>query len=309
METLSPGLRYADVLFRQTSGVIAAAVLEHHDGLALVDPGPTSCLPALEAALAEGGRALDEVRAVLLTHIHLDHAGATGTILRRVPEARVFVHARGARHMVDPAKLLASATQLYGDQMDALWGAFEPVPEARLRVLNGGETLEVAGRTLDVAATPGHAQHHVAYFDRVSRTAFVGDVGGCRTASMSSVMPPTPPPDIDLEAWRDSVARILAWQPETLFLTHFGPHGAPAHHLAVLMDRLDALARLARELLHDATLPEADREAHYQEEARRLLRRELTDDELRRLELAVPLDMCWRGLARYWTKRLTAPPA
>ncbi len=309
METLSPGLRYADVLFRQTSGVIATAVLEHHDGLALVDPGPTSCLPALEAALSDGGRALDEVRTILLTHIHLDHAGATGTILRRVPEAKVYVHTRGARHMIDPTKLLASATQLYGDQMDALWGAFEAVPAARVQVLEGGETIDVAGRTLDVAATPGHAQHHVAYFDRASRIAFVGDVGGCRTPGMASVMPPTPPPDIDLEAWRESVDRILAWQPGTLFLTHFGPHGAPAHHLAVLMDRLDRLAALARELLHDAALPDAAREARYQEDARRLLRRELSEDELGRLELAVPLDMCWRGLARYWTRRLTAPPA
>src|SRR5690606_3511482 len=174
METLSPGLRYADVLFRQTSGVIATAVLEHHDGLALVDPGPTSCLPALEAALADGGRRLDEVEAVLLTHIHLDHAGAAGTIVARHPGVRVFVHERGAKHMLDPRRLIESATLLYGDQMDALWGAFEAVPTQALRALQGGEVLDVAGRTLDVAYTPGHAQHHVAYFDRASRVAFVG---------------------------------------------------------------------------------------------------------------------------------------
>lgn len=307
METLGPGLRYVDVLFRQTPGVIATAVLEQPHGIALVDPGPTSCLPALEAALAGGGRSLDEVHTVLLTHIHLDHAGATGTILRRCPEARLFVHARGARHMIDPTRLLASATQLYGDEMDRLWGAFEPVPAARLDALEGGETVEVAGRALEVAATPGHAQHHVAYFDSASRIAFVGDVGGCRTAAMSSVMPPTPPPDIDLEAWRDSVDRILAWQPETLFLTHFGPYGAPAHHLTTMLDRLDALADVARQLLHDPDLAEPVRETRFQENARRLLRADITEDELRRLELAVPLDMCWRGLARYWTKRLMPP--
>lgn len=302
MRSLSHGLRYADVLFRRTPGVIATAVLEQGDGLALVDPGPSSCLPALEAALEAGGRRLDEVRAILLTHIHLDHAGASGTLLRRLPAARLYVHERGARHMIDPVKLLASATQLYGDQMDALWGPFEPSPADRVQVLRGGETLEVAGRTLEVAATPGHAQHHVAYFDRASRIAFVGDVGGCRTAGMTSVMPPTPPPDIDIEAWHESVARILAWQPDALFLTHFGPHEAPAGHLATLLERLDGLADLARRLLHDQAIANEAREARFEDEARRYLRRELSEDDLRRLELAVPLDMCWRGLERYWRK-------
>jgi len=303
MRTLSQGLRYADVRFQGVPGVIATAVLEDTGGLALVDPGPTTCLPALEAALSAGGRRLDDVSAVLLTHIHLDHAGASGTILKRCPHARLYVHERGARHMIDPAKLLASATQLYGDRMDTLWGAFAPVPADRVQVLHGGETLRVAGRTLEVAYTPGHAQHHVAYFDVASRVAFVGDVGGCRTAGMTSVMPPTPPPDIDLDAWRSSVARILAWQPDTLFLTHFGPHQGPAGHLAVLLERLDGLADLARQLLHDPDVAADAREARFREDARRYLRRELSEEELRRLELAVPLDMCWRGLERYWSRK------
>ena len=303
MQTLSQGLRFADVHFRGVSGVIATAILEGPGGIALIDPGPSSCLSALELALAEGGRALEDVEAILLTHIHLDHAGATGTIAGRVPGIRVYVHERGARHLIDPEKLLHSATQLYGDQMDTLWGAVQAVPAAAVTPLAGGESLDVAGRSLEVAYTPGHAQHHVAYFDTASRLAFVGDVGGCRTPGMTTVMPPTPPPDIDLEAWRESVSRILAWQPEGLFLTHFGPHRAPAAHLASMLDRLERLAELARQLLHDATVPDEARETRFRDDARRLLRRELSEDDLRRLELAVPLDMCWRGLARYWKKK------
>lgn len=303
MVTLSPGLRFADIRFQGVSGVIATAVLEGPDGIALIDPGPSSCLPVLESALAEGGRSLGEVRAILLTHIHLDHAGATGTIAGRVPGVRVYVHERGARHLIDPEKLLHSATQLYGDEMDRLWGAVEAVPAAAVTPLAGGESLDIVGRSLDVSYTPGHAQHHVSYFDTVSRLAFVGDVGGCRTPGMSTVMPPTPPPDIDLEAWRESVTRLLAWQPEGLFLTHFGLHQAPAAHLATMLDRLERLADLARQLLHDASVQDDERESRFRDDARRLLRRELSAEDLSRLELAVPLDMCWRGLARYWKKR------
>lgn len=303
MQTLSHGIRVADVSFRGVAGVIATAVFEGRAGMALVDPGPTSCLPALEAELERGGRCLADVSAVLLTHIHLDHAGATGTILRQAPAARVFVHDRGARHLIDPEKLLRSASQLYGDEMDSLWGPVEPVPAASVIPLAGGETLEVSGRSLEVAWTPGHAQHHVAYFDRASRLAFVGDVGGCRTPGMTSVMPPTPPPDIDIEAWHDSVERILAWQPEGLFLTHFGLHQPAAPHLAAMLDRLDQLAAVARTLMNDSAIPESAREDHFRDNARRILRHELSVDDLRRLELAVPLEMCWRGLARYWQKK------
>jgi glyoxylase-like metal-dependent hydrolase (beta-lactamase superfamily II) len=308
MITLASHLRYADIRFRGVHGVIATAVLQGPSGVALIDPGPTSCLPALEAELAQGGIGLDDIEAVLLTHIHLDHAGATGTLATRRPGLKVFVHERGARHLADPTKLLASATQLYRTQMDALWGAFEAVPAGALRPLQGGETLDVGGRRLVVAYTPGHAQHHVAYFDPDAGIAFVGDVGGCRTAHMSTVMPPTPPPDIDLDAWRTSVAAILAWQPDTLFLTHFGPHGPPAPHLAAMLDRLDALAAMARRLLADIGLDDSGRRARFVEEARVYFRRELSEEDLGRLELAVPLDMCWAGLARYWQKR-TAHPA
>ncbi|MCC6164969.1 MAG: MBL fold metallo-hydrolase [Acidobacteria bacterium] len=298
MLVLANQLRYADGRFQGTPGVIATVVLEGPSGIALIDPGPSTDLAALDADLASGGLSLDDVEAVLLTHIHFDHAGATGTIVRRRPACRVYVHERGARHMASPERLLASATRIYGDRMDTLWGEFMAVPEGNLHILRGGEHIVVAGHDIDVAYTPGHAQHHVSYFHRASRIAFVGDTGGCRTAAMTGVMPPTPPPDIDIALWHESVTRILAWQPSALFLTHFGPVTVVAAHLAELLDRLDVMKHLAGQLLSDGVLSEEERQARFIDDLRRVFRRQLSEEELRRLELAVPFDMCWTGLAR-----------
>jgi glyoxylase-like metal-dependent hydrolase (beta-lactamase superfamily II) len=309
MQVLAHQLRYADGRFRGMPGVIATAVLEGPAGFALVDPGPTTCLPALEADLASGGLDLEDLSAVLLTHIHLDHAGAAGTLVRRRPFCKVYVHERGAGHMASPEKLIASATKLYGDQMDLLWGEFAPVPAANLHVLAGGERLVIAGHDLDVAYTPGHAQHHVSYFHRASRIAFVGDVGGCRTAHMQEVMPPTPPPDIDVPLWQRSVATLLGWQPSALFLTHFGPVTTVAAHLAGLLDRLEVMEDLARRLIAHADLGEEERESRFADELRRSYRRTMSETDVRRMELAVPLEMCWRGLARAVRKSQGASPA
>ena len=182
------------------------------DGI-LIDPGPTSSLENLIEALGD-----QRPRALLLTHIHLDHAGASGSIVRRWPDLRVYVHEIGARHLADPAKLLASAARLYGDQMDRLWGDVLPVPQENLRPLRGGE--EVLG--FRVAYTPGHASHHVSYLHPPTGRAFVGDTAAVRIPPSDFVLPPTPPPDIDLELWEDSIDSILDWQPDSLGLTHFG---------------------------------------------------------------------------------------
>ena len=183
---------------------------------------------------------------VLVTHIHLDQAGATGRLLRENPDIQVYVHERGASHMADPTKLITSATRLYGDDMDRLWGEFLAVPEANLHPLAGGETVTAGDRQLEVLNTPGHASHHVCYFDRASGVAFVGDTAGIRTGSELFAMPPTPPPDIDIETWKASIADIERWQADTLFVPHFGAHGEPAAHLASLVEHLDGMAELAR---------------------------------------------------------------
>jgi glyoxylase-like metal-dependent hydrolase (beta-lactamase superfamily II) len=203
----------------------------------LVDPGPESCMPTLLEAIGDA----PPPRALLLTHIHLDHAGASGALVKRWPELEVYVHERGAKHLVDPSRLMESATRLYGDDMDRLWGGMTPLPQENLRVLEGGET--VLDR-FEVAYTPGHASHHVSYLHD-GTTAFVGDVGGVRINSRSLTIPPTPPPDIDVDAWHRSIDLVLGWRPKRLAMTHFGDSDDVQPQLAELHRRLDEWAALA----------------------------------------------------------------
>jgi glyoxylase-like metal-dependent hydrolase (beta-lactamase superfamily II) len=304
MTTIAAGMRYVDVQFRKRPGIIATAVLDSPAGVALIDPGPTSCLPALRAGLRAGGVEVADVRTILLTHIHLDHAGATGTLVQENPAIRVFVHERGAPHLVDPSRLLASAGRLYGAAMDALWGAFLPVPAASVTALAGGERIDVAGRTLAVAYTPGHASHHVSYFDAATGVAFIGDMGGVHIPPAPYALPPTPPPDIDVETWVDSTHRILGWHPTTLFLTHFGTIDTPASHLQMVLDNLHRNAALAKDALAlDGDASDDVRAAHFMRAVARDLRRLMSDADAARYEIATPLEQNWQGLARYWRKR------
>ena len=302
METIAAGLSYTDLNFLGRERVIATAVIRGPGGVALVDPGPGTCLDTLRGSLGAQGVAVADVRTILLTHIHLDHAGATGSLLKENPAVTVYVHERGARHMVDPSKLLASATRLYGDDMDRLWGEFLPVPESNVRTLAGGERITVEDRELDVAYTPGHASHHVSYFDRSSGVAFVGDTAGIRTSAALFAMPPTPPPDIDVEVWKASVQLIRDWGASTLFITHFGPHEAPDAHLDTLVRHLDAMRDMVRASL-EREGDDDERRRAFADEMRVYLQRELDAPEAALYDYAAPLDQCWLGLARYWRKR------
>lgn len=290
-----------DLGFQGRDRVIGAAVLAGAAGLAVIDPGPTSCLPTLEAGLTRLGATLADVRSILLTHIHLDHAGATGTILRRVPNARVSVHERGAPHMIDPTRLLSSATRLYGDQMDVLWGAFEPVPADRVQPLQGGEHLEVGSRSLEVAYTPGHAVHHVSYFDRDAGTAYVGDTCGVRVVR-DYVIAATPPPDVDLPAWHRSLDVIAGWQPRALLLTHFGLVQDAEQYLPRYRVVLDAMAEIVRRSLVGGE-PDEQRVTSFVGRMRDEARGALSDRELAALEAAAPFEQIWAGLARYWRRQ------
>jgi glyoxylase-like metal-dependent hydrolase (beta-lactamase superfamily II) len=302
MQTLASGLDYIDLNFLGRPQIIATAVLRGASGVALIDPGPSTTLANLIKTLAAHGTALKDVRQILLTHIHLDHAGATGSLLKANPEIEVFVHEHGARHLIDPTKLLASATRLYGEDMERLWGEVASVPASQVRVLKGGERLEAGGRSLEVAYAPGHAIHHVAYFDAGSRVAFVGDVAGIRRGSGAYILPPTPPPDIDLEGWRASADRILAWDPDTLFLTHFGPHGGVRPHFQQLFERIDAWSAQVRKLLLDESMDDAERERRFVQTALDDIRRTIGDVEAEHYSRAGRLDYSWQGLSRYWRK-------
>jgi len=304
MATLAAGMDYVDLNFLGRPGIIATAVLQGPSGVALIDPGPSTTLGTLQQALAAKGIAPGDIRELLLTHIHLDHAGGAGTLVRDNPDIEVYVHERGAPHMIDPAKLIASASRLYQGDMQRLWGEFLPVPESRVRVLAGGETIAAGGRELTVAYTPGHAVHHVSYFDRSGRIAFVGDTAGIRRGNSVYVMPPTPPPDVDLEAWRASADRILAWDPDTVFLTHFGPvHGARPH-FEQLFERLADWSRIVRRLLADQSLDDQQRERQFVDEVMLDLRRVIGESEAEQYGRAGRLDYSWQGLARYWRKKV-----
>ncbi len=304
MHTLAPGLSWVDLLFLGWPHAVATVVVSGGRTLALIDPGPTTCLETLEAGLQAQGLRLSDVTHLLLTHIHLDHAGATGTLVRQLPHIQVVVHERGAPHMADPSKLLASATRLYGARMDELWGEFAPVPETNMTVVAGGERIEAGDRTFEIAYTPGHASHHVSYFDRSSGVAFVGDTGGV-CIDGGYILPPTPPPDIDIDAWRGSVARIEAWSPAAIFMTHFGPVNNPRPHLTTLMQNLDTMAGLVRARLEEPGTDE-EQSRRFAEDLQRELRRHMTEAQLASYRAAAPPELVWLGLARYWRKKQQA---
>ena len=259
-------------------------------GEVLVDPGPSSCLPKLLSALGDS-----RPRALLLTHIHLDHAGASGSLVRRWPDLEVYVHELGAPHMIAPEKLLKSARRLYGEGMDELWGEFVPVPESQVRTLEGGETLTLGGTQLDVLYTPGHASHHVSYLH--DGTAFVGDVGGVRITPAGPAIPPTPPPDIDLDAWKNSIEAVSSWQPRRLAMTHFGASEDVGEQFDEVRRRLDERAQRARELDHD----------QFVSEVQAAIEREAEPGSAPAYEQAAPADQMYQGLERYWRKATVKP--
>jgi glyoxylase-like metal-dependent hydrolase (beta-lactamase superfamily II) len=300
---LAAGIDYVDLNFQGYPSIIATAILHDAGGLSLIDPGPSTTLAHLGEQLGRKGYRIDDVRQLLLTHIHLDHAGATGTLVKANPRIEVYVHERGAPHMIDPSRLLASAGRLYGDDMQRLWGEFLAVPADRIRVLAGGETIHAGGRELRVAYTPGHASHHVSYFDPSSGIAFVGDTAGIRRGKGTYVMPPTPPPDIDPEVWRESADRILAWDPDTVFLTHFGPYRGVRTHFQELMDRIASWSDIVRRLIADTGLADEERQDRFVSEVLQDLRRTVGEEEALLYSRAGRLDYSWQGLARYWRRR------
>ncbi len=271
--------RLIDVMHLGRDRVIGTYEL---DGL-IIDPGPTSSMDTLLAGLE------DEPRALLLTHIHLDHAGASGSLVRRFPNLRVYVHEAGAPHLADPAKLLKSAARLYGDDMERLWGDVLPVPAERIVALEGGESVE----GFRVAYAPGHASHHVVYLHEASGDAYVGDVAGVRIPPLEFTMAPTPPPDIDVEAWERSLEAVAEWDPGRLCLTHFGAVANPSAQLERARRRLRWMAELARE----GDCGEFLRQLAAEIDA-------VADEDVAlRHRLAAPPEQLWLGLERYWRKR------
>jgi glyoxylase-like metal-dependent hydrolase (beta-lactamase superfamily II) len=274
-------------LLHQAERVIGVYLLETEDGPALFDCGPTSCAPVLKRRLAERGLGVTDLRHLLLSHIHLDHAGAAGLLVREQPRLQVHVSDIGAPHLVDPSRLERSARRLYGDSFDALWGELTPVPEENLRAV--GE--RVLG--LECFPTPGHASHHVSYLDSAG-TLYAGDATGVRILPGSHILPVAPPPDIDLDAWKRTLDEIEWRTPERLALIHFGVVDDPADHLERLRAELDRWAeRVGDGMSEDEFVAAARRDLEQAE-----------GEQARIYEHAAPFWQSYAGLKRYWEKRV-----
>ena len=273
-------MRAIDVFHEGLEHVICAWQVDD----VIVDPGPESTSDTLLDALGD-----EEPRALLLTHIHFDHAGAAGALVRRWPDLEVWVHERGARHLADPTRLVASAKRLYGEQFDRLWGEVVPIPAKNLRVLRGGESQD----GWDVAYTPGHASHHVCYRHADSGWVFAGDTAGVRLPPGELLLPPTPPPDFDLAAWQASIDTIAAWEPTTLAITHFGDYRDIPEHLDRLREALARCSELAAGTDRDG----------YAAALRAQFAEALGDEDAVSFAQAMPPEDQWLGIDRYLSRQ------
>jgi glyoxylase-like metal-dependent hydrolase (beta-lactamase superfamily II) len=234
----------------QVDETLAAYLVYDGEHAALIETGPASTMDTLLNGVQAAGVPLEALRQILVTHIHLDHSGGAGVLSRRLPWTRVYVHPVGAPHLADPSKLLASASRLYGDQMESLWGTIMPIASEQLVVVNDGDEIQIPGSTLRVFETVGHVRHHHAYLDTKSGLLFTGDIGGVRMPGVRYVRPPTTPPELDIDAWRASIARLRALDATGLCLIHFGLfRGNLAWHWDDLEQRLVAWGELVREQL------------------------------------------------------------
>lgn len=274
-------LRLIDLHFAGRERSIGVYVVETDDGLALFDCGPASTLPALYDGLAAHGLELADIRHLFLSHIHLDHAGAAGPLVRARPELTVWVSEIGAPHLIDPSRLERSARRLYGDLFDPLWGELAPVPERNVRVAGG----DVLG--WECFPTRGHASHHVGYFR--DGTLLAGDAAGVRMPGSRYVLPVSPPPDIDVEGWHATAAAVRARAPERLALIHFGVHDDVMSHLDRLEAELDRWAARVRDGLDQQAFVDAARAD--------------AGDEAEAYDRVAPFWQSWQGLTRYWETR------
>jgi glyoxylase-like metal-dependent hydrolase (beta-lactamase superfamily II) len=301
MSQLPSDIQVLDTYHLGRSGTIACyAVLG--DTPVLIDPGPQVSFAAVREQLAQDGVALADIQAVLLTHIHLDHAGAVGSLVQEFPHIQVYVHERGAPHLNDPSRLLRSATRIYGDQMAHLWGDFLPVPTSNLHVVSGGETLQFGTDQYRVLYTPGHAVHHVTYVRTRDHVAFVGDTAGIRMQGFAYVRPATPPPDIDLEVWDDTLDALRAGEVQALCLTHFGPVFDVAAHFDQVHANNWRWAAYIREWRAQG-LSDAEQIERLRSVATVEMGVDATPDGIAAYQKGASIEMSWQGLTRYWQQR------
>jgi glyoxylase-like metal-dependent hydrolase (beta-lactamase superfamily II) len=299
-----------DLGFQGWEHVIYSYLLAAPDELALIETGPTSTLPALFAGIQAAGFDPAMLKKIFVSHIHLDHSGGAGAIVRNQPEVEVYVHPVGAPHLIDPTRLVNSAARLYTDRMDQLWGEIVPVPEERVVPLQDGETVEAAGHVLSALFTPGHAGHHAAYWEPNLAAIFTGDVGGVRMPGSNYALPPAPPPELAPEQWAVSVERLRQAGARRLYLTHGGPFDDVSDHIEQLMPNLDRVETICRTAMLEGADDEAVTEllqAHTEEqigpEALAI------PGMVERYGWATPSFLSALGFRRYLTRRGDIPAA
>jgi len=298
-----PGTWYLSLPFQNENGLLGPYILAGQNEVALIDPGPGITVPALLTSLQEVGFEPRDVTHLLLTHIHLDHAGATGELLRRMPKATVYVHSNGAPHLVDPTKFIASATRIYGEKMYEMWGDIESVPAERIQAIEGGDILNIAGRRLEVHYTPGHAIHHVIFFDVHTGELFAGDAAGVRLQGINYVRPPAPPPDLDLEAWSASIDKLKQLRPDTLYLAHCGPADNPTQVLEHLREKLLSWGDIVLNAMREGKSEEEIIHLLTTKTEPEVLRIARDPNVLKRLDLMANYPMTVQGYMRYWRKK------
>jgi glyoxylase-like metal-dependent hydrolase (beta-lactamase superfamily II) len=289
-----------DLKYQDRDRYIASCLLDCGQEVVLLDPGPSSTVGNLHRDLDDRGMRVSDIGAILLTHIHFDHAGATGSLVEQNPKIRVYVHERGAQHLIDPKRLLKSASRIFGANVEELWGPFYPVPARNLEILRGGEEIPLGARRFEALYTPGHAIHHVSFFEPNSEIAFVGDAAGVRTTDF--VYPATPPPDIDLSATNESLDLILSREPRRLFLTHFGLVDRVEWHISEFRERLGRWSEFVR-LSLDQEGNDSQRAQNFSNMVKAELSSAVSQEEAIWFEHSISSRQNWYGLARYWRQR------
>ena len=300
---ISPGAWQISHPFLGENEIIGSYLLAGRDELAIIDPGPGSMVESLLTSIQAVGFDPQEVTHILATHVHLDHMGAAGTLVRQLPRAQVYAHSKGAPHLLDTAKVVASASRIFGERMKLLWGEIESTPQERLSIIEGGDILNIAGRRLEVHYTPGHAVHHVIFFDAHSGELFAGDVAGVKLQDVDYVRPPTPPPDLDLEAWSNSINLVKSLRPDVLYIGHFGAIKNIPEHFDLLREKLNSWGDFVLGAMRDGK-DEAEITALLIEHTKpELLRAAHNSHAIERYEIATNYPMTVQGYMRYWRKK------
>lgn len=305
---LGQGRQMIDIDFRDTEGLVACYLLPEEEGYALVETGPTACRPALLAGLERAGITPREIRRVFVTHIHLDHAGGVGALLEPFPRATFYAHELGVPHLVDPSRLSLSARKAWGAAYDRVFGDLVPVDPRRIQALKGGESFPLARGELEVLATPGHAKHHLSFFDTATASLFTGDSAGVKLIAQTQARPAIPPPDLDLEALYTSLDVMSVKQPRTILYSHFGPVPSSGTEFSAYRSLVetwkDVALQAAREEPTVAHITDALRRY---DESTWSSARERTGEE--QMELISGVEMASMGLLRYFQTRGLVPRA